>query len=1632
MTLLNSSHSINLIHYFQREAFCSNRQDYQIFSSDLEQPYEDPHEYVSDASMSTFHFIYQNFVSYLFDDQSGDGIANTLLTANNQCNENFSPKPNLLKNILNNAANVNKNELRMSNPSYVDNNANDKILREFAELNLSKSFYSDKNCFNFTKNLKNCKKFVCWSPKINNDCKTDKLNDKLDEKKIADDKDLLYQMSHDLLKSIPGLNSLEFFQFPSTPRRMVHVEVIHIFKDMKNGSSSTSCDTSDTDGEQHSEANNLQSEALNGESAHASSTHVQKIGQTSINREGDPKTIQTSFGSIIKNTYPPATLSTRAGNGSEIVKTIEKEQQKYAKLKNDDVQIKKILSQEIGKTNSSIKIVACSSNAPQVDPQKINRNQTLINMLTQQVMLPTNSNRHFIITSRADVMKTENNITTVTSALPSHQNVVKKVVATQGQSQLVQILNSPPSSFTMKTLNTSVASSQAKPPNQIVTVSASGTNNNNNFKAELPTAAKQQQQQQGIVQFICKTDGKIIHLTPICNNSAGGSSKKITYKVDTSGAKGPTILHHANQQIIINNPLKKSDNQNILTIIQKQDDGDKKNKSPMLSVSQSSSTPTSPISTRSIYEETYAKFIQTSSSGKPTDMGLLTISSSPINSPITSTTQSSIIQKIGKTVIQSSNQVLPKFNQAFGKTIFATNSSLNEQMRNKIVGSKEIMTTRHMTVNFPDTKPVTKVTRTVSEIKSTDAGTLLSLIENESADKSLPTLQSALQSSLLYARPIGNGKLLASNSNNVLLTALRNNNQTGNVRIITSISDNVNRAGGAIMSPMRISVPIQIPKLINTSVRSQTPGTYRQQIVIATAPSRMPQTTMNSQQNTSKLESLLMTSQPTVVKQEVEIEQNHQQQQIKMEVKQKKNVDHSTLEQLREFDMVLEQVLERSSSEMTSTSMSSPPTPESSNHLSPKKQVIVDSKIKTEMKLNAVTITSISPSVSPSPKSVSSCANPALKVVPKLQEDEHTAQRILDILANYKEQVRNSPDLNNKPAPRRRANPPTNPPAAKRKKIVASGSMGSLKTSSKFGSTSDMMTDTMGSEEDSSCGMGSGVASTGSMNNSPQPQDIDDQTDVSMDNNFYMEDSKRETALSPQSSSSSVATSPSHNKFPLSRRLILTETKTSSGSEMSPSANKSIVFTNASTASSGSLGTSIERFAGHGSTAAVLMPGNYLLPMNVLKGGQQLAILSSNNGQKIIAVPTNQLVSNSSGTSIILQRYLNQANDTGNKTVLSTTDASQNAFKSIRLQQNPTVSYINSNNNNSASSHGNTLYIRPIQNMSTHHLGDTKTIISNHQTVIKQEDDATRDSQNSKFVSDKTLITEIIQQQQQLSHTHQHPQQNFMIKFNEHQPSDPRSSSSIMFVSNSNSTTSSFVEAKEVLPETPKIKIEEIDYDDYMREDAIDLLNESDSMAKSPMLNTKIEVDENTNSNHESNNLIYDDSGVKMENEQEQKFQHFPIILNSCHGKSLGVNHVSTSKNIKGFLIDPTNKIVMYSDRKPATVEKEFFNQKSFSEECADLGVDEPIASDLFPEADLLFDSDSPKFDQINSHDGTMHIKKELENGQVLLEMNYNHNMETESWLNFDTEEELVDDSQVVNGGGGSGVGHSGDLKAYF
>lgn len=77
----------------------------------------------------------------------------------------------------------------------------------------------------------------------------------------------------------------------------------------------------------------------------------------------------------------------------------------------------------------------------------------------------------------------------------------------------------------------------------------------------------------------------------------------------------------------------------------------------------------------------------------------------------------------------------------------------------------------------------------------------------------------------------------------------------------------------------------------------------------------------------------------------------------------------------------------------------------------------------TSMKINAANIKAVTQTTnSNSNLTPNTSQNAAVKHPQKSQEDEQTVQRIYDILAQYAEQISSSPDLNNKPAPRRRSN----------------------------------------------------------------------------------------------------------------------------------------------------------------------------------------------------------------------------------------------------------------------------------------------------------------------------------------------------------------------------------------------------------------------------------------------------------------------------------------------------------------------------------------------------------------------------------------------------------------------------------
>lgn len=339
------------------------------------------------------------------------------------------------------------------------------------------------------------------------------------------------------------------------------------------------------------------------------------------------------------------------------------------------------------------------------------------------------------------------------------------------------------------------------------------------------------------------------------------------------------------------------------------------------------------------------------------------------------------------------------------------------------------------------------------------------------------------------------------------------------------------------------------------------------------------------------------------------------------------NLSSTTLEQLREFDMVYKQVKERSSTSTPSDTSTTTEPNESSQRISyvtlnqsPKincSPVVVVSTYNSlqpaaSPALSGASQGSSSPCVTPAPtpapvlpkvaaktskgKSVktttmhTSKASPVPKPQQKPQEDEHTTQRIFDILAEYAEQLRNSPDLNNKPAPRRRSNPPTNPNQnSKRKKSSSSKKSGHC--SSTLTSDADLEDHRTVGSEDSSCGV----------------------VQVSM-----QED---ETNTPP-----AVNTSESNDSTVQPRQLILTESSTNQ--------TRNLIIADSS------VGEALKM-----PNTAVLVPGNYIMPVSMVKGGQQIAVVSG--GSKILAT----VPARSGPNMLLFQSFLNQNRKTAVPTV---------------------------------------------------------------------------------------------------------------------------------------------------------------------------------------------------------------------------------------------------------------------------------------------------------------------------------------------------------------------------------------------
>lgn len=716
--------------------------------------------------------------------------------------------------------------------------------------------------------------------------------------------------------------------------------------------------------------------------------------------------------------------------------------------------------------------------------------------------------------------------------------------------------------------------------------------------------------EQKMVQFVCKSaDGKAIQL-----NAPHQRSMVLRLQpIETPNVQNP--------------PAKPAESQDL-------------SPSPTGSVSSKEAVNQQEIKSRSIYEENYAKFIQNSSSKTPT--------------------------------IEKSTS-LPKFNQAFGKPVFQEGNQKQGEAASsnshiQPVSTNNETTECHATDNGINLEHIGQISspplllRKQPAVTSQSPSNLVQQIKQTISPMNIQTMHGGV----IYTRqiPVNIGGGQTINLITVPSTELINEDtpkpQTANqgeiepsiIKIVPQSQTIANSEGSQednnthmnsssenaqnpqpqpVLTQMRIKLPMlsKAPQMV-PGARVVRPSFFQiQRNVIGGA-------------NQPVYQQLVLTAAPPLGQQTIRLPQAQASRPIKVASESQSSssesqMSSSTLEQLREFDMVLEQVKERStvqpssntnnnsfklhtnSSDATDGTGSSNcsnestqqqvlysignsqslnvayvnrkatvTTPTTSTYVrSPDSTGIADSPTSsTHVQIPHTVTTDSSPTEAsqPKPAKVSSksksrpksSSNPpntlklnSSSVPPKTSsqkplEDEQTTQRILYILAEYKEQVENSPDKD-KPAPRRRSNPPSNPGSSKRKKSSSSRRSGTRDMSPVHGEDTCR---TMGSE-DSSCGTSQG-----------------DCTESCLDSH------------SPQDSPRKVA------------RKITFDQELPAQARPQPQRNVIVADGQTITVARGTTGKP---------ATAVLMPANYILPVSMVKGGQQIAIVT-NRGPKLLTV----------------------------------------------------------------------------------------------------------------------------------------------------------------------------------------------------------------------------------------------------------------------------------------------------------------------------------------------------------------------------------------------------------------------------
>ncbi|KAL0859589.1 hypothetical protein ABMA27_010722 [Loxostege sticticalis] len=667
------------------------------------------------------------------------------------------------------------------------------------------------------------------------------------------------------------------------------------------------------------------------------------------------------------------------------------------------------------------------------------------------------------------------------------------------------------------------------------------------------------------------------------------------------------------------------------------------------------------IKSRSVYEENYAKFIQNSST---------------------------------KTTIPEKSTSLPKFNQAFGKPVFQDGSQKQNEMNSN---------NSHLSVNTNSegsecqssdnainldhigqiSSPPLLLRKSPAQTSQSQAN-LVQQIKQTITPMNIQTMHGGV----IYTRQIpvniGGGQtinlitvpsteLVDESGQKQQPVGTQNEIEPSIIKIVpqnqtASNSEISSEDGNAQMNVQNETNQNQQPQPqpVLTQMRIKLPMLSKTPQMVSGARVVRPsffqiQRNVIGGNNQPVYQQLVLTAAPPLGQQTIRLPQTQTSRQIKVPTENQSSAESqmssSTLEQLREFDMVLEQVKERSSVPPNSNSSTTFPklhtsstdttdgssasststettqqvlysignnhqplnvayvnrkatvtTPTTSTFVrSPDSSGIADSPTSSSHVQIPHTVTTDSsqsePSTQAKPKVSSksksrpkASSNPPnnlkINTVPpktsaqKPLEDEQTTQRILYILAEYKEQVENSPDKD-KPAPRRRSNPPSNPSGSSKRKKSSSGSRRHGRDLSPIHGEDTCRT--MGSE-DSSCGTSQGDC-----------------------NESCLE------SHSPQDSPRKVV------------RKLTFENETPPP-QPRPQPQRNVIVADGQT-------ITVARGTAGKPATAVLMPANYILPVSMVKGGQQIAIVT-NRGPKLLTVGGGE---GGATNALLLQRLIGPA-----------------------------------------------------------------------------------------------------------------------------------------------------------------------------------------------------------------------------------------------------------------------------------------------------------------------------------------------------------------------------------------------------